>query len=266
MSFRKSPSNNALMPTMSGESHFHHTRVVLIETSHPGNIGASARAMATMGFSDLRLVNPAFFPHTKATEMAVGASHLLDSAKIHAELPSAIAGCALVLGLTARARDHMPPVLSVREAMEEWKAVSKHAPTAFVFGRERNGLENEDLWQCHRLVTIPVNPDFSSLNLASAVQLICYEARQMALGDEVNKKFIHTEERATSDDIQHLIAHFENTMRQVGFYRDDHPQPLHAKLRTMFHRLVMERQDVRVLRGFLHKVDKALLNSKTPLH
>lgn len=240
---------------------FQQTRVVLVETTHPGNIGASARAMATMGFSDLRLINPSFFPDPKATELAVGAAHLLDQAKVHTTLTEAIADCALVLGLTARPRDHMPPVMSVREAMAEWRAVAEHAPTALVFGRERSGLENEALWQCHRLVTIPVNPEFSSLNLASAVQLICYEARQTALGDRVDVKFKHPEARATSDDVQHLIAHFEKLMRQVGYYRVERPHPLHAKLRTMFHRLVLQRQDIRVLRGFLRQVEVTLAST-----
>lgn len=237
---------------------FANTRMVMVETTHPGNIGAGARAMATMGFNDLRLVNPHYFPHPKATEMAVGAYPILERAIVSDQFAEAVRDCVMVFGLTARVRDHMPPVQSLRQAAQEWAQVAKNAPCAFVFGQERSGLENEVLWQCHRLVTIPVGADYSSLNIASAMQLVGYEARMAAQADAVDDKFIRDIEMASHQDLVHLVAHCERLMEKIRFYRSDMPHPLHAKLSTMLFRLPFQRQDVRLWRGFFKEIEIAL--------
>ncbi|MBT8143938.1 MAG: RNA methyltransferase, partial [Gammaproteobacteria bacterium] len=155
--------------------------IVLVETSHPGNIGATARAMKTMGLTRLRLVKPKIFPDADATARASGADDILDTAQVFGSLQEAIADCVAVVGTTARSRTLSAPVISPRNSAARIAATLPSGPVAMVFGRERAGLSNDELDHCNWLVNIPANPDFSSLNLAMAVQLIAYEIR-LALG------------------------------------------------------------------------------------
>ena len=152
-------------------------RIVLVGTQHPGNIGSAARAMKTMGLSALHLVAPERFPDPEAVALAAGADDLLAAAPVHADLDAALAGCTFVLGTSARRR-HVPlPELSPRDAARQLVEAAARGPVALLFGRERTGLENGELQRCHASVGIPTNPEFSSLNLAAAVQVLCYELR-----------------------------------------------------------------------------------------
>src|SRR5210317_2151496 len=160
-----------------------HIRIVLINTSHPGNIGATARAMKVMGLSQLHLVDPKVFPSAEATAMASGADDLLEHAMIHDTLESALQGCSLVLGTSARLRSLPMPQMDVRKAAES--ALAEHAgqDVAILFGRERYGLTNDEIQRCHQLVHIDTNPAYGSLNLAQAVQVMSYELRMAAVGE-----------------------------------------------------------------------------------
>ena len=161
-------------------------RIVLCQTSHPGNIGSTARAMKTMGLSDLRLVMPRKFPHAEANTMAAGADEVLANATVCASLQEALIGCGLVIGITARKRQLSHAMLSAREAAAEAIAVAGNQQVALVFGTEMSGLSNEELDQCQLLATIPANPESSSLNLASAVQVLAYELWQTAASPAID--------------------------------------------------------------------------------
>ena len=169
-----------------------HIRIVLVETTHPGNIGAAARAMKTMGFYDLHLVRPKIFPHADATARAAGADDILESAKMHESLADALSECSIVFATSARIRTLPCPMLSPSEAIPEIiEFAARQVSVALVFGRESSGLTNEELDLCNKMITIPTGDQFSSLNLASAVQIICYEVFKLIKGDDhKNQKFI----------------------------------------------------------------------------
>lgn len=237
---------------------FTNTKIVLIKTTHPGNIGGSARAMATMGFNNLTLISPKFFPHKTAEAMAVSAKPILDNAQVYKNLDNAIGDCALVLGLTARMRDNTPNIITIRQATQKWAEVAQKQKCAFLFGTESSGLENEAIYQCHHLVTIPVSPDFSSLNLASAVQLVCYEARIAALGDIVPTKFNSSITLPTSTDINYLAEHFERIINAMDYLQAKRKMTLFTRLQLMLNRLSLQKPDLLILRGFLKEVERRL--------
>lgn len=233
-------------------------RIVLVETSHPGNIGAAARAMKTMQLDSLYLVNPRRFPDEDATAMASGADDLLNNAQVTDTLAEAVADCGLVLGASARLRTLRWPQMGPREAGERVLAESKTHPVAMVFGHERTGLTNQELALCHALVHIPANPEFSSLNLAMSVQLLCYELMRARLVEEIDDK--HDEETtvsntATAAEMEYFYEHLEQVMIDTQFLDPAMPKHLMRRLRRLFGRARPDRQEVNILRGILAAVD-----------
>lgn len=225
-------------------------RVVLCRPSHPGNIGAAARAMKTMGLADLRLVAPERFPAPQAEWMATHAADVLAAARVHATLHEAIADCAAAFALSARPREWSPQVLDVRAAAS--RAVGLAAPVAFVFGSESAGLSNDELFACQFLVHIPATPGSSSLNLAQAVQIVCYELH-MATGASVPP--MRTEKLATVQDIEGLYGHLEEAASSSGFLVPG--SRLRERWRRLFSRVPgLEREEVNILRGLLKSLLK----------
>jgi tRNA (cytidine32/uridine32-2'-O)-methyltransferase len=231
-------------------------RIVLVGTSHPGNIGAAARAMKTMGLSRLVLVAPHAFPHAEATAMAAGATDLLDQAQVCPDLDTALAGCRVVLGCTARRRSVALPERSPREAAAELFAASGQG-AALLFGRERTGLTNEELQRCHAAVHIAANPDYSSLNLAAAVQVLSYELRMAMLATEaeaqpaLNIEAGLDEPAATQDQLEGFFGHLDQTLHDIDFHKGRAPDIVMQRLRRLFLRSQADAREVRILRGIL---------------
>ena len=226
-------------------------RVVLCRPSHPGNIGAAARAMKTMGLTDLRLVAPERYPAPEAEWMATSAVDVLRNSRIHASLEQAMEDCVAAFALSARPREWSPQVLDARTAAA--RAVEIKENIAFVFGNESAGLTNEELFACQFLVHIPANPNFTSLNLAQAVQVVAYELH-MASGSRI--QIPRPEKLATLQDIEGLYAHLEHAAATSGFYVAASGSRLPERLRRLFSRVpALEREEVNILRGLV----KALL-------
>ncbi len=227
-------------------------RIVLCRPSHPGNIGAAARAMKTMGLTDLRLVAPARFPAPEAEWMATHAVDVLRSSQIHTSLEKAIEDCVAAFAMSARPREWSPQVLDVRAAAA--RALDLDGEVAFVFGNESAGLTNEELFACQSLVHIPANPGFTSLNLAAAVQVVAYELH-MASGAAIPAA--RGEKLATLEDIEGLYAHLEQAAVTSAFYVPASGSRLPERLRRLFSRVPrLEREEVNILRGLM----KALLS------
>ena len=230
-------------------------RFVLVDTSHPGNIGAVARAMKNMGLSELVLVNPREFPHPEATARASGADDLLERTRVVATLGEAIADCGLVLATTARTREQHFRVLDAREAAVRVVAESRAGggAAAIVFGTERFGLSNEHLLQAHALLRIPANPEYESLNVAMAAQLIAYEIRMaMQVGTHAPPRETPL---ASPADMERLYAHLEEVMTEAEF-RDRTQSGTHlmGRIRRMFNRAELDANEVNILRGILTAV------------
>jgi tRNA/rRNA methyltransferase len=226
-------------------------RMVLCRPSHPGNIGAAARAMKTMGVVDLRLVAPERFPSPEAQWMATHAVDVLENAKTYSSLGEAIADCAAAFALSARPREWSPQVLDVRTAAA--RAIELDADVAFVFGNETAGLTNDEMFACQYLVHIPANPEFSSLNLAQAVQVVAYELFMSAGGSIPG---VRTEMLATVEDREGMYAHLEQAALRSGFYVPGSGSRLPERLRRLFSRVPeLAREEVNIVRGLL----KALL-------
>jgi tRNA/rRNA methyltransferase len=229
-------------------------RIVLCRPSHPGNIGAAARAMKAMGLADLRLVSPDRYPAPEAQWMATNAVDVLEAAKLHASLGEAIADCVTAFAFSARPREWSPQVLDVRAAAK--RAVETDGPVAFVFGNESAGLTNDEMFACQLLVHIPANPAFTSLNLAQAVQVAAYELR-MAHGGDIPKQRV--ERLATVQDIEGLYAHLEEAAIASEFHVPGSGTRLPERLRRLFSRVpALEREEVNIVRGLL----KALLKKR----
>ena len=236
-------------------------RVVLSRTSHPGNIGAAARAMKTMGLRDLWLVAPEAFPDEVATARASGAADLLESARVVGTLQEALADTVFSAALTARRRELSLPRMQARDAARELVARSEDGIVALVFGNETAGLSNEDVQRCQRAVLIPANPEYSSLNLGSAVQLLCYELRMAAFEAAppvVTKAVPFASPPATHDDLERFYAHLERVMVSSGFHDPARPKRLMPKLRRLFGRSALERDEINILRGVLDAVERSL--------
>lgn len=239
----------------AAESTLARIRIVLVRTTHPGNIGAAARAMKTMGLARLFLVSPRRFPDPQAEAMATGAGDLLAAAHVCATLDEALAGTTLAFALTARRRELSHAALDVRAAGEA--AIGEAAiggakaagEVAFVFGTEMSGLANDEAIRCQRVVHIPTNPQYASLNLAAAVQVVAYELRRAAIGriDFDNERF----EAATYEDIEGFYAHLERSVVASGFLDPASPKRLMERLRRLFGRTRLEREEVNILRGIL---------------
>ena len=232
-------------------------RTVLVGTSHPGNIGASARALKTMGLSRLVLVAPQSYPHPDATARAAGAApDVLERAAVHATLDEALAGCEFVLGASARRRTIEWPTLTPRAAAERVAAEYAGREVAIVFGRERTGLENTELERCHALVTIDANPGYSSLNLAAAVQVLAYEMRVAHTPSVGATRSASRSKLATADELEHLYQHFERVMLATGFLDPDAPRHLMRRLRRLFNRAQVDDNELNILRGLLSSVEQ----------
>ena len=231
-------------------------RIVLCRPSHPGNIGAAARAMKAMGLTDLRLVAPERFPAKEEQWLATSAADVLNAATVHATLNEAISDCVAAFALSARPREWSPQVLDVRSAAA--RAVEMNDKVAFVFGHEAAGLSNEEMFACQFLVHIPANPEFSSLNLAQAVQVVAYELRMCV---DVAMPFARVEKPATVQDMEGLYAHLEQAATVSGFITPN--SRLRERWRRLFSRVPgFEREEVNILRGLL----KALMSGRNPRH
>lgn len=224
-------------------------RIVLVNTSHPGNIGAAARAMKNMGLQELCLVSPQQFPSAEATARASGADDLLAAARCVDSLDAALAGAALVVGASARSRTLPVPMLDPRECAELIARQPAGERCAVVFGRERTGLTNDELDRCHYLVQIPTNPDYPSLNVAAAVQVIAYELR-MAAG-LTSGKTGKTQRFATADEVELFYVHLEQTLRDIAFLDPANPRQLMRRLRRLFGRIRPNENEINILRGIL---------------
>ena len=244
-------------------------RVVLVDTSHSGNIGATARAMKNMGLQRLYLVNPKMFPHADATARASGADDVLAQATVCATLDEALAGCTLAVGASARLRNLHVPLLDPRQCAEQLLTeVTNDANTecAIVFGREHSGLTNDELGRCHHLVHIPSNPEYSSLNLAAAVQVVSYELRMASIAAAesltANSKPVAdaslevAEPLAPAEDMARFYEHLEQTLVDIEFLDPKNPRIMMQRLRRLFNRVRPNVTEMNILRGILTAAQK----------
>ncbi|HEY7871958.1 MAG TPA: RNA methyltransferase [Rudaea sp.] len=239
-------------------------RFVLVRTSHPGNIGAAARAIRTMGFTRLGLVAPHKFPHPDAVALASGANGVLDDAAITPTLIDAVADCTLVLGCTARARAVQLEELTPREAAQRALAASAHGPVALVFGNERTGLENDELMSCHAAVRIPSVEDFPSLNLAQAVQVLAYELRLAMLERApLAVPESKSDPAATTEQLEYMFEHLAQMLDDIDFHKGRSPVTIMKRLRRLFLRTQLEQREVRILRGIFDDAQRMARMAKT---
>lgn len=236
-----------------------HIRIILLDTTHPGNIGGVARAMKNMGLERLVLVNPCEFPAAAATARAAGADDVLSNAQVYVTLDDALAGCRLVVGTSARLRTISWPMLAPPAAAQKLVAAAANAPVALLFGPERTGLSNEQLDRCHYLVSIPANPKFSSLNLACAVQVMAYELWLAAGGSEASTET--AEEGSASslvgaDDLQRFYRHMEEVLVQIQFLDPKNPRKLMRRLTRLYNRARLDNNELNILRGILTAVQQ----------
>ena len=242
---------------MDNEQLSSNVSVVLVETSHPGNVGAAARAMKNMGLSRLKLVNPEDFPHEKAIFRAASASDVVENAEIYDQLEDAIDDAALVIGTSARGRRIPWPVVDPKQAAQEvLNVVARPQPVAILFGRESKGLTNEELQQCHLHLHIPTSEVYSSLNLAMAVQVVAYELRLLS-HEAVAPTEDWDQPIATQAQLEHLFKHLERTLTEVGFHDPSNPRQLLTRLRRLFLRAKLDQMEVNILRGFLKAVNQS---------
>lgn len=235
-------------------------RFVLFSTSHPGNIGASARAIRTMGFDRLSLVAPHRFPDPQATAMAASARSVLDAAQVTADLPTALADCHWVVGASARLRGVNLPELTPREAAAHAASVvAQGGQVAVLFGNERTGLENDQLAKCHATVVIPADPSYSSLNLAQAVQLLAYELRLALCGAHEHTLNVRTEPLATALHMERFFEHLTQMLEDIDFHKGRSSQTIMRRLRRLFQRIPLEERELRILRGIFADAQRMAL-------
>lgn len=232
-------------------------KIVLVGTTHPGNIGAAARAMKNMGIKNLSLVQPKEFPSDVAIYRSKAAKDILEHAQVFNNLEEAIFDCELVIGTSARGRKVPWPILNPKEAAEEVSRSSSHHNIAIIFGREDRGLTNEELGLCNLHVNIPTDPDYSSLNLAQAVQILVYEIRQAILGEQEDKNYWDVE-LANNDQTELLINHMDELMQQVEFYDVDNPRKLLLRVRRFFKRSRIDVMETNIFRGLFATIQKKL--------
>jgi len=243
-------------------------RYVLVRTSHPGNIGSSARAIRTMGFTRLELVSPARFPDAEADALAAGADDVLGNAGIHEGLVESLAGSRLVLGLSARRRGINLPEISPREAaVQALAAAARGDEVALVFGNERTGLENDELARCHAMVRIPSVDDFSSLNLSQAVQVMAYELRVAMLGDVPTFEPVQDEPPADAAQMEQFYTHLLQTLDDIDFHKGRAPTTVMLRLRKIYQRIQLDERELRLLHGILADTQRmARLAGLKPAH
>ena len=236
-----------------------HIKIVLVNTSHPGNIGATARAMKNMGLSRLALVNPVEFPSGVAVGRAASALDVLEQAEVVNTLGEAIADCALVIGSSARSRSLPWPMLTPEQSAAKLVKESQSAQVALVFGREDSGLNNEELQLCHFHVQIPASPEYSSLNLAAAVMVLCYEIRRAVLRDEEADDKAEDEywdqEKATVEQVEYFYEHLERVLVEIDFHDPDNPRLLMQRMRRLFGRVRIDAMEMNILRGILTNIE-----------
>jgi TrmH family RNA methyltransferase len=239
-----------------------HIRIVLVEITHPGNIGAAARAMKTMGLSRLVLVKPKLFPCAEATARAAGADDLLMNAQLFDNYEESIKDCHLVLGTSARTRSISWPLLTPRECAA--KALAIQGEIAIVFGREHSGLTNQELDFCHYMIQIPTNPHFTSLNVASAVQILAYELKMTSDELMVAQMNASTENPswhslpASTESVALFYQHLEQTLMELEFLRPEKSQRLMRRLQRLFNRTQLIDSEVKILRGVLTAIQRKL--------
>lgn len=238
-----------------------HIRIILCQPSHPGNIGATARAMKNMGLCRLTLVAPELFPHVEAIKRASGADDILAHANVVQTFEEAISDCQWLFGTSARSREFPWPQLTPYEGAQKilsYTAVKQEV--GIVFGTERSGLTNEQLQRCDYHLTIPTHPDYSSLNLAQAVQILSYEIYQRFLslseGTVTLQEADDAINKATMDEVSGLLQHFEEMAIKIGFMHPNHPKKLIPRLKRLFSKAQLEKEEVNILRGFLKLVGK----------
>jgi tRNA (cytidine32/uridine32-2'-O)-methyltransferase len=222
-------------------------RIVLVEPQHPGNIGAAARAMKTMGLSDLALVRPEKFPHKDATDMAVGAADVLERAQVFSNLQAAIADCTFVVGSSARLRS-LPHNTTTPRELAPRLARDIAGRIALLFGPERVGLSNDDLESCHELVSVPADPEFRVLNLAAAVQILCYELR---LAAEPGLPGAPERQPVDANEMELFFQHLERVLVHIRFLNPEHPRQLMRRLKRMYARAAPDENEMNILRGIL---------------
>jgi TrmH family RNA methyltransferase len=228
-----------------------HIRIVLINTTHPGNIGATARAMKVMSLSQLHLVSPKTFPCHEATAMASGADDLLQRAVVHESLESALEGCSLVLGTSARLRSLPMPQMDLRSAAKSVLAEPSGQDVAILFGQERAGLTNDEIQRCHQLVHVDTNPEFGSLNLSQAVQLMAYELRMAVIGGAGAVQAPTDWVPVDAGQMEMFYVHLEQMLLDIGFMNPDQPKRLMARMRRLFNRARPDQNEINILRGIL---------------
>lgn len=233
-----------------------HVRFVMVNTTHPGNIGAAARAMKNMGLADLALVGPKDFPSGEALARAAGADDVLNGAVVYATLEEAIADCELVIGASARLRSIPWPELDPREC--GLKVAATRARTAILFGREHSGLTNDELERCHFLLHIPCNPEYSSLNVAAAVQVVAYElfyASHAGTSVPAPDDTVY----ATGAQMASFFGQLETMLREVSFlHATKHEMSILRRLHRMFNRAHLEQGELHLLRGILTRIQRQL--------
>jgi tRNA/rRNA methyltransferase len=232
------------------------TRFILIGTSHPGNVGAAARAMKVMGFSDLVLVAPRFADvqhHAEAHAMASGASDVLAAARVVPSLVDALDGISFACATAMTPRDFGPPTHAPRDLFAELAVQTQRV--AFVFGSERFGMSNDDVYRCHACVSIPTLPDYGSLNLAQAVQLLAYDWRQALGGFAVEPRTVDAK-RADGVAVQGLLDHWQRTLVDIGFLDPAVPRKLMPRLQQLLNRAQLTEEEVHILRGVARAIDK----------
>ncbi|HUW98618.1 MAG TPA: RNA methyltransferase [Acidiferrobacter sp.] len=228
-------------------------RIVLVRPQHPGNIGAAARALKNMGLARLVLVAPRVFPADEASARAVGADDILANAQVVGDVREAVADCVLVLATSARRRTIAWPTMAPREAAATLTMAARSGPVALLFGAERTGLTNEELDFAHGLVQIPVDPLFSSLNLAAAVQILCYEIR-LAQGLADGSPATHSP--APQEPFNQFLEHLERVLVGIGFLDEDNPRKLMRRLTRLFRRAQPDQTELNILRGILSAVEQ----------
>ena len=246
------------MPTAERQANI---KIVLVNTAHPGNIGGAARAMKNMGLAQLCLVQPREYPAPRAVWRAAGARDVLKNATVVNSVDEAIADCSLVIGTSARERRIPWPLINPRQCGERIWAEAESHKVALLFGREDRGLTNDELQKCHYHVHIPSNPEYSSLNLATAVQVLAYEIRMASLADEKGELPDLGEwdqPPVTAEDLENFHSHLAETMAKLDFYDPENPKQLLTRMRRLFNRLRMDKMEVSILRGLLSAVQRKI--------
>ena len=238
-------------------------RIVLVNTSHPGNIGAAARAMKNMGLSRLTLVEPKDYPSLEAINRSVGAVDILDNAVVVKDLNEAVSGCVWVAGTSARLRTIEWPILEPRECVDKSLEVIEQGDIAIVFGRENSGLTNDEMAKCNVLLHVPTDPDFSSLNLAAAVQVVCYEYRLALLDNKITKKKgnkYRYDALAKANQVEGMYEHLHDALNYLGFFGKNNSDVVMHRLKGLFNRANVTQRELSIVRG----ICSAIQDKKRP--